>query len=101
MFLPVRKNGASLWAGLLLVGTSVLAVISRLSVWQKLFGPSLWLEMLRAGSQAGVVGGLQTGLPLRPCSGILLGFPYRIRPSCHRERPSWGMRWAVSWLSIS
>ncbi len=75
MFLPVRKNGASLWAGLLLVGASVLAVISRLSVWQKLFGPSLWLEMLRAGSQAGVVGGLADWFAVTALFRHPLGLP--------------------------
>lgn len=75
MSVPVRKNRVSLWAGLLLVGTSVLAVVSRLSIWQKLFGPSLWLEMLRAGSQAGVVGGMADWFAVTALFRHPLGLP--------------------------
>lgn len=75
MSVPVRKNRVSLWATLLLVGASALAVISRLSLWQKLFGPSIWLEMLRAGSQAGVVGGVADWFAVTALFRHPLGLP--------------------------
>lgn len=75
MSVPARKNRVSLWATLLLVGASILAVLSRLSLWQKLFGPSLWLEMLRAGSQAGVVGGMADWFAVTALFRHPLGLP--------------------------
>ena len=75
MSIPARKNRVSLWAALLLVGASLLAVISRLSLWQKLFGPSFWLEMVRAGSQAGVVGGLADWFAVTALFRHPLGLP--------------------------
>ncbi len=69
------KNRASLWATALLGAVSGLAVASRLPIWQRMFGTPLWLEMVRAGSQAGVVGGLADWFAVTALFRQPLGLP--------------------------
>lgn len=69
------KNRASLWATALLGAVSGLAAASRLPIWQRMFGTPLWLEMVRAGSQAGVVGGLADWFAVTALFRQPLGLP--------------------------
>ncbi|MUG90374.1 DUF445 domain-containing protein [Bombella sp. ESL0385] len=75
MSVPQRKNRVSLSATLLLAGASGVAIISRLSLWQHLYGTPLWLDMLQAGSQAGVVGGVADWFAVTALFRHPLGLP--------------------------
>ncbi|WP_231118935.1 DUF445 domain-containing protein [Oecophyllibacter saccharovorans] len=70
-----RKIAPGKMATLLLAAMGGLAVGASLPLWQRLYGNPLWLDMLRSGTQAGVVGGLADWFAVTALFRHPLGLP--------------------------
>ncbi|MDF7674952.1 DUF445 domain-containing protein [Acetobacteraceae bacterium ESL0709] len=70
-----HKHSLSAWATSLLVGMGAVAVTASLPLWQRLYGSSLMLDVIQAGSRAGVVGGIADWFAVTALFRHPLGLP--------------------------
>lgn len=70
-----EKHSFSFWATSLLAGMGVVAVTASLPIWRRLYGPTMVLDVIQAGSRAGVVGGIADWFAVTALFRQPLGLP--------------------------